>query len=105
MLRVIQNSSAAGAKKYYSTADYYTQGQELAGEWRGKGAALLGLDGEVRQADWESLCDNLNPKTGQKLTLRTNKTRTVGYDFNFHVPKFDFCTFTPRERRCFPGVV
>lgn len=87
MLRIIQNSSAAGAKSYYSTADYYTEGQELTGVWRGKGAELLGLSGNVRQQDWDALCDNINPATGDKLTLRTNASRTIGYDFNFHVPK------------------
>jgi hypothetical protein len=28
---IIQNTSAAGAKRYYSTADYYSKGQELEG--------------------------------------------------------------------------
>ena len=41
MLRIIQNTSAAGAKSYYSTADYYTEGQELEGHWRGQGAERL----------------------------------------------------------------
>jgi conjugative relaxase-like TrwC/TraI family protein len=87
MLRIIQNVSAAGAKSYYSTADYYTEGQELAGQWRGKGAARLGLVGEVDRASWEALCDNRDPQTGVPLTLRTKDNRTIGYDFNFHVPK------------------
>jgi conjugative relaxase-like TrwC/TraI family protein len=87
MLRINQNMHAAGAKSYYSTADYYTEGQELAGHWRGEGAKRLGLSGVVKQADWDALCDNLHPQTGKPLTLRKNNARTVGYDFNFHVPK------------------
>jgi conjugative relaxase-like TrwC/TraI family protein len=87
MLRVIQNASAAGAKGYYSTADYYVEGQELAGRWRGRGAALLGLSGEVGRRAWEALCDNRHPETGAPLTLRSKDGRTVGYDLNFHVPK------------------
>ena len=87
MLRIIQNTSAAGAKSYYSIADYYVDGQELAGRWRGKGAALLGLSGEVARPAWESLCDNRHPVTGAPLTLRSKDYRTVGYDINFHVPK------------------
>ena len=87
MLRIIQNNSAAGAKGYYTTADYYTEGQELQGHWRGEGAALLGLDGVVSKEDWDSLCDNLHPKTNEQLTLRTKTERRIGYDFNFHVPK------------------
>lgn len=87
MLRIIQNSTPAGAKSYYSTADYYTEGQELAGVWRGHAAARLGLSGEVRRGDWDALCDNRNPATGEPLTARTKSDRRVGYDFNFHVPK------------------
>ena len=87
MLRIIQNTSSAGAKTYYSTADYYTEGQELAGEWRGAGAKRLGLEGRVQQADWDALCDNRFPDSGQPLTLRRKAERRIGYDFNFHVPK------------------
>jgi conjugative relaxase-like TrwC/TraI family protein len=87
MLRIIQNTSAAGAKSYYSTADYYTEGQELAGHWKGAGARRLGLEGRVRQAEWDALCDNRFPDSGEPLTLRRKAERRVGYDFNFHVPK------------------
>lgn len=88
MLRIIQNSSAAGAKSYYSTADYYAEGQqELAGQWRGEGATRLGLSGEVKKEAWDALCDNRNPDTGRSLTVRRKQERRVGYDFNFHVPK------------------
>ncbi|RIK66919.1 MAG: hypothetical protein DCC65_08200 [Planctomycetota bacterium] len=87
MLRIILNSNAAGAKSYYSTADYYTEGQELAGVWKGEGAKRLGLEGEVRREDWDALCDNRDPTTGDVLTARRRSERRVGYDFNFHVPK------------------
>ncbi len=90
MLRIIQNSSAGRAKSYYtspSTADYYTEGQELEGTWRGEGAARLGLSGKVGKEAWDALCDNRHPVTGQTLTLRRKDQRRVGYDFNFHAPK------------------
>ncbi len=47
----------------------------------------LGLTGNVAQAAWDALCDNRNPKSGLPLTVRRKQDRTVGYDFNFHVPK------------------
>lgn len=87
MLRITQNSHAAGAKSYYSTADYYSEGQELVGQFRGEGARLLGLSGEVDKARWDALCDNRHPITGEKLTPRVSETRTIGYDFTFDVPK------------------
>jgi conjugative relaxase-like TrwC/TraI family protein len=87
MLRIIQSQGAGHAKRYFSTADYYTEGQELTGRWRGEAARRLGLDGNIKQSDWDALCDNINPGTGQRLTARTRGDRTVGYDFNFHVPK------------------
>lgn len=87
MLRIITSTSAAQAKSYFSTADYYREGQELVGEWRGQGANHLGLSGVIDSQHWDALCDNVNPQTGEKLTLRTKNNRRVGYDFNFHVPK------------------
>lgn len=87
MLRIHQSASSAVAKSYYSTADYYTEGQELVGRWRGRGAAMLGLAGTIDSRAWDALCDNRNPDTGRTLTARQKADRTVGYDFNFHVPK------------------
>jgi conjugative relaxase-like TrwC/TraI family protein len=89
MLRIIQNSHAAGAKSYYTSGDYYLDGeeQELPGVWRGEGAKKLGLTGEIQRADWDALCDGINPTNGEKLLQRRKDNRTVCYDFNFHVPK------------------
>src|SRR5271163_3685698 len=87
MIRISQQVSAAAAKSYYSKADYYSEGQELVGSWGGKGAARLGLSGTVDKFSFERLCDNLNPQTGESLTVRTRSERTVGYDFTFSVPK------------------
>ncbi|HEY2787040.1 MAG TPA: MobF family relaxase [Fimbriiglobus sp.] len=87
MLRITQQNNSGAAKKYYAVADYYTEGQELIGEWGGIGAKRLGLEGVVDQASFDKLCDNLDPRTGKALTVRTRSERTVGYDFTFSVPK------------------
>jgi conjugative relaxase-like TrwC/TraI family protein len=87
MIRITQQNSAKDAKRYYATADYYSEGQELVGSWGGKGASRLGLAGTVDKFSFERLCDNLNPVTGEPLTVRTRCERTVGYDFTFSVPK------------------
>jgi len=87
MLRITQNAHVNGAKSYYSTADYYAEGQELTGRWRGEAARSLELEGNIEKADWDALCDNRHPHSGDRLTARTRSDRTIGYDFNFHVPK------------------
>src|SRR5271170_6230470 len=87
MIRITQQDNAAGAKRYYATADYYSEGQEIVGSWGGKGASRLGLSGTVDKDSFERLCDNLDPRTGKPLTVRTRGDRTVGYDFTFSVPK------------------
>jgi conjugative relaxase-like TrwC/TraI family protein len=87
MIRITQQDSAKGAKQYYARADYYAEGQELIGLWGGKAAEMLGLSGKVDQLSFERLCDNLDPRTGEQLTVRTRSERTVGYDFTFSVPK------------------
>ncbi|MGL6075440.1 MAG: MobF family relaxase [Fimbriiglobus sp.] len=87
MLRIVSTQSAAQAKSYYSQSDYYTADQELPGLWRGKGADRLGLAGTVEKTQFEALCDNRHPTSGESITLATRANRTVGYDFNFHAPK------------------
>jgi conjugative relaxase-like TrwC/TraI family protein len=87
MLRIIQNTSAGGAMNYFTSADYFSEGQELAGRWHGRAAAMLGLRGEVQKSDWDAMCNNLHPQTGDTLTQRQKENRRVGYDFNFRAPK------------------
>ena len=88
MLRVI---ASRNAKEYFAESlkreDYYSEGQEVSGDWNGIAAERLGLSGKLTTADFESLCDNEKPGTKERLTQRNKTNRTVGYDFNFHCPK------------------
>src|ERR1700722_10857289 len=87
MLRVRQTKGRSRAKNYFTKSDYYLEGQELPGVWRGKAAERLGLTGQIEKQDWHALCDNRNPATGLSLTPRQKDNHIVGYDMSFHPPK------------------
>lgn len=85
MLRITQNSSADGTHKYF--LGYYAEEEVDGSKWYGKAAERLGLNGKIQEKDFEAMCHNINPESGEQLTQRNNKDRTVGYDFTFSVPK------------------
>ena len=91
MLRVFPSTSSAGAKAYFASeltkGDYYFGEHEIAGQWYGKAAAMLGLSGEASQEAFNQLVDNINPMTGAQLTPRNRDNRRHGYDLTFNAPK------------------
>lgn len=91
MLIVTPSLSSERAKRYFGESlkrdDYYVQGQEVASEWFGKGAEMLGLAGSVDQERYFALCDNRNPETGEQLTPRQKSNRRPMYDWTFSAPK------------------
>jgi conjugative relaxase-like TrwC/TraI family protein len=92
MIFINHITGSTAAKEYYSQhispGDYYGKdAAEMKGVWHGKGATMLSLDGEVKQADFFKLCDNINPSTGGQLTPRTKDDRRVLTDVTFDVPK------------------
>lgn len=92
MLFINPATDTKAAKDYFtehlSRSDYYLRdAQEIAGEWHGRGAELLGLSGQVDKESYFRLCENIDPATGQQLTLRNKAERRVLYDFTFDAPK------------------
>jgi conjugative relaxase-like TrwC/TraI family protein len=91
MLSVTPSISSERAKRYFGESlkrdDYYTRGQEVAGQWFGKGAEQLGLQGQVDQESYFALCDNLHPQTLEQLTPRQKTNRRPMYDWTFSAPK------------------
>jgi hypothetical protein len=95
MLRITQNKSSAGAKKYYSEEyyregksnelNYYSEKDQNIGKWGGggKGAKKFGLGENISKEDFSALCDNQNPVTVEKITSRNDSDRKVGFDFTF----------------------
>ena len=92
MLFVNHATNTKSAKDYFtahlSRSDYYMRDdQEIAGQWHGRGAELLGLSGTVDKDSYFRLCENINPETGEQLTPRVKSDRRVLYDFTFDAPK------------------
>jgi len=92
MLFITPQTDAKQAKDYFTAhmdrADYYLKdGPEIAGEWHGLGAELLGLSGTVDKQRYFALCDNINPQTSESLTPHTKGNRRILYDFTFDAPK------------------
>lgn len=85
MLRLHTGTSAYGVKNYFRQSDYYAS--ESVGSWGGDLAEELGLRGRVQMDDFDKMADNVNPATGKRLTLRTNKFRRIGEDMIFSLPK------------------
>ena len=77
MIRMIQSSSAAHAKAYFSEAlsqaDYYINDQELSGTLQGKLAERIGITGRATKEAFFALCENENPLTGAALTPHTRE--------------------------------
>lgn len=84
MIRTHWMTSSAAAKAYYRAADYYATSP---GEWLGQGARMLGLVGGTSPEQFDSLADNLDPRTGKPLTTFTRDGRRVGLDMTFNSTK------------------
>jgi conjugative relaxase-like TrwC/TraI family protein len=85
------NSTAAEQyfREHYSQDDYYTQGQTCLGQWVGKGAAALGLIGDVSRDDFSALLQGIHPRSGAVLVPAAghNGRHAAGWDSVFSAPK------------------
>jgi conjugative relaxase-like TrwC/TraI family protein len=87
MLRITTVANAKSAEKYYSSADYYLDEEAVPALWHGKGAELLGLQGEVAFEHFSAVCQNEHPFTGKRITAALRSNRRVAYDLTFSVSK------------------
>src|SRR5580698_4359947 len=85
------NSAAAEQyfQEHYSQDDYYTQGQTCVGQWVSKGAAALGLIGDVNRNDFSALLQGIHPRSGAVLVPAAghNGQHAAGWDSVFSAPK------------------
>ncbi|MHB8413677.1 MAG: MobF family relaxase [Candidatus Acidiferrales bacterium] len=107
MLTISNPLSASQAQAYHAEEfsnareNYYTQGDQIHGEWHGKLAAEWGLKGEVREEHFQRLSEGQHPITGEQLVRhrtareyvneRGEKVRAMehraGWDATFSAPK------------------
>ena len=101
MIRPKSQMNLTNARDYFRehlcVGDYYAAGQTISGEWIGRGAAMLGLAGQVHEKEFLQLCGGVDPRSGERLTQRMNTTRGTGestepnrrifYDFTISPPK------------------
>lgn len=116
MLSIKTQCNLNNAEKYFrehlQLGDYYSQENQVLGEWLGQGAEMLGLNGFVKESDFLDLCHNQNPDTQSLLTQRMKTTRWDGdkmaevanrrvfYDFTFSPPKsVSIQTFIAKDNR------
>lgn len=84
---------SAGQESYYEQQvaqgrdDYYTGKGEAAGSWRGRGAAELGLEGDVDSADFAALMNAKGPDGGALIEKERGGTTVAAYDLTFSAPK------------------
>ena len=82
-----------GQENYYlakvarGVEDYYSGEGEAVGEWIGRGAERLGLDGEVDSNELRSLLAGMAPGGEHRLAGREGCRRVPGWDLTFSAPK------------------
>src|SRR5215470_7799148 len=110
-MMALKNGSlnAAQAEQYYeekwSADDYYSEGQRVAGKWLGKGAAELGLLGDVVHEDFSALLQGIDPHTGAVLVQKASgyDQHAAGWDAVFNAPKsFSEQALIGEDHRLFP---
>ncbi|MEL6361811.1 MAG: MobF family relaxase [Pseudomonadota bacterium] len=72
--------------KHMATDEYYISEHEADGEWDGRGAERLALEGPVSKADFEAALNGIDPKTGQPL-VQLDRNHAPGWDMTFSAPK------------------
>ena len=87
------------AAHHLSNNDYYSVGETITGQWMGRGAELLGLQGEVTMDQFDAIRLAQDPNTGEFLRQRQSADKfeaTDGeqiatarnlYDFTVSAPK------------------
>ena len=55
------------ARNHLRNNDYYSVGETIEGQWMGRGAELLGLEGAVTMDQFDAIRQGNDPSTGEFL--------------------------------------
>ena len=77
------------AAKHLSNNDYYVVGETVEGQWLGRGAELLGLEGAVNLDDFEAIRQGIDPATGEFLRQRVSADRIAQQDHGQYIKEGD----------------
>ncbi|KCZ97595.1 putative ATP-dependent exoDNAse (exonuclease V) subunit alpha [Hyphomonas polymorpha PS728] len=78
--------AAVAYYKHMAQDEYYTGDREADGEWSGRGAERLALEGAVTKAEFEAALNGRDPRTGERLN-QIGRTHAPGWDMTFSAPK------------------
>src|SRR5437016_2460389 len=107
MLTISNPLSASQAQAYHAEEfsnareNYYSQGDQIRGEWHGRLAGQWGLRGEVREEHFQRLSEGQHPMTGEQIVRQqtereymnrhgkkvTPMEHRAGWDATFSAPK------------------
>ena len=107
MVTISKPLSAGQAQAYHKAEftnareNYYTQGDQIRGEWQGQLAERWGLKGEVREEQFQRLSEGQRPDTGEQLVQHRasyhyknehgakvhSMEHRAGWDATFSAPK------------------
>jgi hypothetical protein len=90
------------ASRHLSANDYYAEGERIRGQWMGRGADLLELNGEVTLDQFDAVRPGLHPATGEFLRHRQNVGRfdKNGERLSSARSLYDFTSRLPSRFRC-----
>jgi conjugative relaxase-like TrwC/TraI family protein len=102
MLDISKPLTSGKVQSYYrseyaaASNSYFSQGGTLEGQWHGKLAAEVGLQGAVNQESFDRLAEGKDPFSGEQLirhrdTIKTENKDEIGHragwDLTFNAPK------------------
>jgi conjugative relaxase-like TrwC/TraI family protein len=67
--------------------DYFSGRGEAPGRWTGRGAALVGANGDVDRAAFMRAMAGCDPRTGEQLKPVHGRARVAAFDLTFSAPK------------------